>query len=187
MEQGARTLAEVYDRCGAGTGPCGGSCRSSIQKIIHEAEHSTMGKTMPASMAPFPQATDAPRELVEAISLFNRRYYWEAHEVLEDIWLTEQGPARLFYQGLIQSAAALYHVLNANPKGVIRLAQEAQKKLRPYLPHYYEIALSDLLEVLAAYVQQSQEILGQTRPGFDYERLPQLRLGTEMNPVKNSP
>lgn len=177
IQQGARTLAEIYDRCGAGTGPCGGSCRNSIQELIHRSE----GKATQAIAGGSPSAAEAPPALVEGISLFNRRYYWECHEILEGIWMDEYGPPRLFYQGIIQASAALYHVLNANPKGVIRLAQEAQKKLSAYLPSYYGIELKPLLESLATFVAESQEILGQTRSSFSYNRLPQLRLGEEMN------
>lgn len=182
IEQGAHTLSEIYDRCGAGTGPCGGSCRNSIQELIRKAEGVSRGPN--ADNAPL--AHEAPPGLVEGISLFNRRYYWECHEILEDIWMEEHGPARLFYQGIIQASAALYHVLNANPKGVIRLAQEAQKKLSSYLPSYFGIELKPLLESLASFVAESEEILGQTRSSFSYNRLPQLRLGEEMNPSKPS-
>lgn len=171
IEAGARNLGEIYDRCGAGTGPCGGACRASLQLRLNKAT--------PA--LPKPSGPPAPPGLVKAVSLFNRRYYWETHEILEDLWMDEYGPDRLFLQGIIQAAAALYHVLNANPKGVIKLAEDSRAKLIPYLPSRYEIPLAGLLEALELYAQQSREILGGTLTGFDYDRLPVLTIGVEMN------
>lgn len=169
VEQGARTLNDLYDRCGAGTGPCGGSCRNNLLRRLD-------------SVLPSPAKgeTPAPPALVRGVSLFNRRYYWETHEVLEAVWMDEFGPDRLFYQGLIQAAASLYHVLNANPKGVIKLAEDSCAKLRPYLPSRYGIPLEGLIRTLELYAQQAREILGGTGSGFDYDRLPVLTIGVEM-------
>ena len=36
----------------------------------------------------------------EGIRLFNDEYFFEAHEVLEDVWKQEHGEPRLFLQGL---------------------------------------------------------------------------------------
>lgn len=41
---------------------------------------------------------------------FNRGDYYEAHDVLEDLWLETQGPDREFYKGLIQVAGAYVHL-----------------------------------------------------------------------------
>ena len=177
VQNGANNLSEVYDVCGAGTGPCGGSCRSTILDIINVGH----------SPAPKTSSVEIPLLLVEGISLFNRRYYWECHEVLEKLWLEERGKARLFYQGIIQASAALYHVLNANPKGVIKLAEEAQKKLRAYLPSFMTIPVDDLIHILGLYVQESRDILGGTTSGFNYDLLPQIFIGQLMDArAKNS-
>ena len=41
---------------------------------------------------------------------FNRGDYYEAHDVLEDLWLETQGPDREFYKGLIQVAGVFVHL-----------------------------------------------------------------------------
>ena len=42
---------------------------------------------------------------------FNRRQFYEAHEVLENLWLNDKhGPNGLFYKGLIQLAGAFVHL-----------------------------------------------------------------------------
>lgn len=49
-----------------------------------------------------------PPEYLQGIELFNAGQYYECHEVLEDIWVTACGQEKLFYQGLIMAAVALY-------------------------------------------------------------------------------
>lgn len=175
IRAGARTLAAIYDSCGAGTGPCGGSCRNRILNLVAKVEKEESG-TAPATNA----IVDTPEALVEAVSLFNRRYYWETHEVLEHVWMDETGPRKKFYQGLIQAAAALYHVLNANPRGVIKLAEESVAKLTAYQPEYMGIPLEDLCQKMTSYAQEAREILGGEKSGFNYDRLPYLMIGQEM-------
>jgi hypothetical protein len=42
---------------------------------------------------------------------FNRQLFYEAHEVLEDLWLKDKyGPNGAFYKGLIQLAGAFVHL-----------------------------------------------------------------------------
>ena len=65
---------------------------------------------------------------------FNRGDYYEAHDVLEDLWLEEHGPDRSYYQGLIQLAGALVHLRKQaerpwHPKDGARL-RPAERLLR---------------------------------------------------------
>lgn len=172
-EKNAHSLSALYDCTGAGIGPCGGSCRVLLRALIQEGK--PIGSVAPApDLPPLP-----PSELIEAVSLFNRRYYWEAHEVLEHVWMEETGPDKVFYQGLIQAAAALYHVLNANPQGVVKLAAEAVRKLDKFKPMHFTVPLETLLGALKSFDAQAREILGHTRAGFDYDHLPHLAIGEE--------
>ena len=173
IADGARTLPQIYDQTGAGTGPCGGSCKNKLIALLRASADQSLSPTKTE------QAFSIPTELVEAVSLFNRRYYWETHEVLEHVWMDESGPRKLFLQGLIQAAAALYHVLGANPKGCIKLAHDAAEKLSKFAPTQEGIPLIGLIESLQLYELQSKEILGGHRAGFDYDRLPVLNLAQD--------
>jgi predicted metal-dependent hydrolase len=42
--------------------------------------------------------------------LFNRQEYYQAHDLLEHIWLQTKGPEAAFYKGLIQLAGAFVHL-----------------------------------------------------------------------------
>src|SRR2546427_12740985 len=68
----------------------------------------------------------------EAIRLFNETYFFEAHEVLEEVWRQEHGEPRLFLQGLIQVCAGYHHFQNGNLVGAIPLLQRGADKMRRY-------------------------------------------------------
>jgi len=72
----------------------------------------------------------------EGVRLFNEEYFFEAHEVLEDVWHLERGEPRLFLQGLIQVCAAYHHFQNGNLVGAMALLDRGAEKMRRYPPQY---------------------------------------------------
>ncbi|HPM82129.1 MAG TPA: DUF309 domain-containing protein [Candidatus Anammoximicrobium sp.] len=87
----------------------------------------------------------ADPRFLEGIACFNRRAFFGAHEVWEEIWREEQGPARRFYQGLIQLAVCLHHFGNGNTRGAKKLYFTGSDYLQPYRPAYLGIDLDGLL------------------------------------------
>lgn len=81
----------------------------------------------------------------EAIRLFNTEYFFEAHEVLEDVWRVERGEPRLFLQGLIQVCAAYHHFQNGNLVGAITLLERGADKMRRYPPRYFGLDARTLI------------------------------------------
>ncbi|MBA3945757.1 MAG: DUF309 domain-containing protein [Herpetosiphonaceae bacterium] len=64
------------------------------------------------------------------IDLFNEGHFWHAHEAWEDAWKAERDPQRrLFYKGIIQTAAALVHWQRDNPRGLHLNWHKARPKL----------------------------------------------------------
>lgn len=85
-----------------------------------------------------------PRFL-RGIDCFNRHAFFEAHEVWEEIWRQERGPARQFYKGLIQAAVCLHHFGNGNLHGARTLLRSGTGYLQPYRPAYLGIDVDRLL------------------------------------------
>ena len=88
---------------------------------------------------------------------FNAQQYYEAHDVLEDLWLGDRGPDHHFYKGLIQLAGAFVHLQKqaarpAHPKDgkrlrpAVRLFHLATRNLTPYAPRHHGL---DVAQVLA--------------------------------------
>lgn len=100
-----------------------------------------------------------PRYL-EGIRCFNECEFFEAHEVWEDLWQEYAGPARRFYQGLIQVAVCLHHFGNGNTTGAKKLYYSCRKYLEDYQPHYLGLNLEKLLaelQVCCAEILASEE------------------------------
>ncbi|MFD7525163.1 DUF309 domain-containing protein [Paenibacillus chitinolyticus] len=79
----------------------------------------------------------------------NRDYY-ECHEVMETLWL-EEG-RKPFYQGLLQIAVGLYHHLNANVSGAVKLMESGIAKLEGYPDRLLGIDVALLLRDAEAYL-----------------------------------
>jgi len=67
--------------------------------------------------------------LREGIDLFNKERFWEAHEVLEEIWHPATGVDRDTIQGLILTAAALVHYQKDEKTVCVSILGRAQEKL----------------------------------------------------------
>jgi predicted metal-dependent hydrolase len=66
------------------------------------------------------------------IRLFNDCEFFEAHEVLEDVWRAAPEPERKFLQGLIQVAVALHHHSQGNLVGCRSVLERARRNLGAY-------------------------------------------------------
>ena len=64
------------------------------------------------------------QDLRRGADLFNEGAYWESHEAWEQVWRRCVAPSRIFFQALIQLAAA-YHQLG---RGVYRSHQAFQQR-----------------------------------------------------------
>ena len=51
------------------------------------------------------------------VDLFNREEFFDAHEVVEELWNETSGPPKEFLKGFIQASVALEHHRRGNPKG----------------------------------------------------------------------
>jgi hypothetical protein len=74
---------------------------------------------------------------------FNQREFFQAHEVLEPLWLAERGQANdHFYKGLIQLAGAFVHLQKSRLEPAVRLLQRARIHLEAYPPHHAGLDLA---------------------------------------------
>jgi len=76
------------------------------------------------------------------LQLFNLSEFYEAHEVLEDVWRAEAGPHKLFLQALIQVAVALHHHSTGNIVGAKSLLKRATRNLSSYPESYFNLNLT---------------------------------------------
>jgi predicted metal-dependent hydrolase len=79
--------------------------------------------------------------LERGIDHFNRGYFFEAHDILEDLWKETVGNNKLFLQGLIQVSVGFYHIFNKNYKGAVSQFTKGLTKLEGYKPSHEGVEL----------------------------------------------
>lgn len=125
-----------------------------------------------------------PREIWRGSVLFNAGLFFECHEYLEDVWRAAPAPERAFYHGLVQVAAACYHLEKGNRHGARTLLTKALAKLEPYAPAHLGVdvaaLVADFRGMLAA-VDASPAFRPRTRAD-----LPTWRLASESGAVPPS-
>jgi dTDP-4-amino-4,6-dideoxygalactose transaminase len=85
-----------------------------------------------------------PAKFRHGIELFNAGSFFDAHEVLEDVWRESQGAEKDFLQAVIQAAVGLHHYSTGNIVGARSLLARASRKLADYPDGYCGIALDGL-------------------------------------------
>jgi predicted metal-dependent hydrolase len=79
------------------------------------------------------QGRDLDAHYIAYFECFNRGLFYEAHEVLEQLWLPERGkPNGAFYQGLIQLAGAFVHLQKNRAQPAVSLLRLAAANLERY-------------------------------------------------------
>ena len=114
-----------------------------------------------------------PQELRQGVEEFNRAHFFEAHETLEELWRGTSGPLRLFYQGLIQLAVALYHLSNGNRRGALNLLGKGLDKLTAYRPACQGIDVDALCRDARAWLDRVRQA-GAEELSVDPEQLPRV-------------
>jgi hypothetical protein len=107
---------------------------------------------------------------------FNRGLYYEAHDVLEELWLPNRnGPNGPFYQGLIQFAGAFVHMQKGRPRPAAALLRLAQANLQKFPAIHERLELEQVLTLIGGWLERL-ETNDLTRHSLSPEAAPRLAL-----------
>ncbi len=73
---------------------------------------------------------EPPREVLRFVQLLEDGEFYEAHEVLEDLWVIEVPPRKDAYKGMIMAAVGLCHWQRGNHAAARRMIDESMRRLR---------------------------------------------------------
>ena len=90
-------------------------------------------------------AAPPPTELLRGLEQFNHREYFECHETLEALWLTEPTPLRTLYKGILQIGVGCYHLLRGNYRGAILKLQTGADYIAPFAPRCMGVEIDQLI------------------------------------------
>lgn len=96
---------------------------------------------------------------------WNERQYYEAHDVLEQVWLIKDSPDDNFFKGLIQAAGAFVHLQKQfeHPSHAkhgrrlppaVRLFRLAEKNLSRFGPQHHGLDVTALCQLLRGYADR---------------------------------
>lgn len=100
---------------------------------------------------------------------FNQGFYYEAHDVLEELWLpSRKGPNDLFFKGLIQLAGAFVHFQKdrLRPAGALLLL--AQDNLTRFPSSHEGLMLSSITELIDVWIARLANREGEANPFKDF-------------------
>ncbi len=95
------------------------------------------------------QGRDWPAHYLGFFACFNRGLFYEAHDVLEALWLpSRRGPDDLFYKGLIQLAGAFVHFQKERLRPAGALLRLARGNLADYPPRHQGVEVASILRLI---------------------------------------
>jgi len=84
---------------------------------------------------------------------FNRQLYFEAHDVLEELWLAQRsGPNYAFYKGLIQLAGAFVHLQKNRLRPAAALFKLADANLEKYPAFHEQLRVENVRGLIAEWL-----------------------------------
>ena len=107
---------------------------------------------------------------------FNRGMYYEAHDVLEELWLPSRGtPLDGFYKGLIQFAGAFVHLQKNRLQPAAALFRLSRRYLELYPSPFERLDLAKLLATGSSWLSALEESRFRENP-LETRSAPQLHL-----------
>jgi predicted metal-dependent hydrolase len=119
---------------------------------------------------------------------WNDQHYYEAHDVLEHLWLNNDTTDNNFFKGLIQAAGAFVHLQKnfEHPthakhgrrlRPAVKLFELAEKNLSSFAPRHHALDVSALLDLLRATREKITDSDFKANP-WSPKNAPKLNLGS---------
>jgi predicted metal-dependent hydrolase len=107
---------------------------------------------------------------------FNQQLFYEAHEILEKVWLPQRkGADGPFYKGLIQLAGAFVHLQKNRPRPAGSLLKLAEANLGAYAPKHHDLDIKNTLKIVEEWLEHLESGAFLTNP-LDSRAAPRLFL-----------
>jgi predicted metal-dependent hydrolase len=100
------------------------------------------------------QGRDLPAHYLGYFECFNQQLFYDAHDVLEELWLAEgkQGANYGFYKGLIQFAGAFVHLQKNRLRPAAALFELSRSYLEKFPARHERLDVSGIISIGADWV-----------------------------------
>jgi predicted metal-dependent hydrolase len=100
---------------------------------------------------------------------FNRQLFYEAHDVLEELWLAERkGPEDAFYKGLIQFAGAFVHLQKDRLRPAAALFKLSSSYLSRYPARHQRLDVQSILALSGEWIGRLEAVGYARNPLVEY-------------------
>jgi len=107
---------------------------------------------------------------------FNQQLFYEAHDVLEELWLAQRHTASHgFYKGLIQLAGAFVHLQKNRLGPAAALFKLSRKYLAAYPPTYEELDITFVRQLIEQWLEALEKADSSANP-LHHQKPPTLKL-----------
>ena len=114
--------------------------------------------------------------LLRASALFNRKLYFECHDLLEEAWSEAKGEDRDLLQSLIHVSVGLYHVAAGNHKGAKSLLERGVLGLEAFLPERDGLDLLGLARQARRCLEKAERALSGETIEWEAADVPVMRV-----------
>jgi predicted metal-dependent hydrolase len=114
--------------------------------------------------------------LLRAAELFNRKLYFECHDLLEEAWSEAKGEDRELLQALIHVSVGLYHLAAGNHKGAKSLLERGVMGLEPFLQTRDGLDLLGLATKARLCLAKTERALAGERIDWEAEDVPVMKV-----------
>jgi len=89
---------------------------------------------------------------------FNQQLFFEAHDVLEELWLTQRRtPNDAFFKGLIQLAGAFVHLQKSRLRPAAALFKLSRKYLGAYSGVHEDLDMNEVHQIIDQWLAKLEE------------------------------
>jgi len=111
-------------------------------------------------------------DLQRGFDLFHAHQFWESHEAWELVWRRHNQPNRIFFQGLIQTAAACHQMQRGVYHGVVKHCNNALLKLKQFPDVFLGVDILGLVDAIAACRDEVERLGAEGLDGLDVSLFP---------------
>src|ERR1035438_3448608 len=143
--------------------------------VIYPARVSHKSARIAAMIESF-QGRELDAHYLGYFDCFNRQLFYEAHDVLEDLWLADRhGPNGNFYKGLIQFAGAFVHLQKKRLRPSAALFKLTRANFEKYPARHERLNLTAVQLVITGWLARLEKGAFQINP-LTPQNVPQLAL-----------
>jgi hypothetical protein len=146
----------------------------------HERARERPAYTILAEAAVEPDLSEEDwRDLHRGAALFSQGAYWESHEAWEQVWRRCDAPSRIFFQGLIQLAAAYHQLERGVYHGVVKHFNNASAKLGQFPDRFLGVDVGSVCRCIDDGRVRVKQLGASALGEFERHRIPTITFGNE--------